>query len=747
MMTSVVPRTLGVTLRVHLVMLVVAALVPAVAFAAFMIVLFAHQERAAVDRGVLETARALSMAVDKEIEASITGLQALSALPSLDVDDLATFTATARRLWAVHPAWGNLTLADARGRTLVDVRPDDGGGPTVRMDRSLVRRVVGSGEPTISDLSIDGPETTPSVVLAVAVKRGNRARYVLAAAFRLSGLHAILARQNLPQDWTGTVLDRKYTIIARSRAADRWVGHQATDVLVDRIRTAGEGLFEDATKEGIPSRGAFSRSSSTGWTVVIGVPAAVADTAIRRSIWSVTGAGVAVLLVGALLAMAVGRRIAAPIVALAASARAMAREGEIGPVPRSSMEEVRDLAGAIEEGSALLQARAAERRRVSELRDQVEAELRRANEAKDEFLAMLGHELRNPLGAINNAVKVLERVGDAGGQATALREIIARQSQHLARIVDDLLDVARATSGKITLRQEPVDLGEVAEHCVASLREAGRMARHDVRVETEPALVEGDRARLEQVTMNLLDNALKFTPEGGRIDVRVARRDDEALLTVRDSGVGIDAAMLPRIFELFAQGPRTLDRAQGGLGLGLALVERLVALHGGSIGATSEGRGRGSTFTVRLPALGLPAAAPASSPAPAEIAGPSRRIMVVEDNVDARESLRALLEVWGHRVETLEDGERAITAAAHSCPEVALIDIGLPGLDGYAVARRLKQTCSESTFLVALTGYGQPEDRRRAIDAGFDAHLVKPVDPDDLLRVLAMTGRQATPGR
>jgi PAS domain S-box-containing protein len=345
--------------------------------------------------------------------------------------------------------------------------------------------------------------------------------------------------------------------------------------------------------------------------------------------------------------------------------------------------------------------------------------------AKDEFLATLSHELRNPLGAIATAAAALDR-GTAGEQAaTRLRQIIQRQSRHLTRLVDDLLDVARATAGKIALHIQLVDLSEVAAGCVGSLRASGRAEQLRVSFRAQSVMVNADATRLAQIITNMLDNAVKFTPAGGTIDVDVYRERQTAMLRVRDTGAGIEPDMLPRIFELFAQAQQPMDRSVGGLGIGLTLSRRLVEMHDGTITAASEGRGRGAEFTVRLPVA--PAEAPPPTPTPRRPER-SRRILVVEDNDDARESLRLLLEALGHHVFEAADGPQGLAVAQAHHPDVALIDLGLPKLDGYEVARALRGNPAGKTMtLIAVTGYGQAEDRQRSKDAGFDAHLVKPV--------------------
>jgi PAS domain S-box-containing protein len=365
---------------------------------------------------------------------------------------------------------------------------------------------------------------------------------------------------------------------------------------------------------------------------------------------------------------------------------------------------------------------------------QLYRETAQASRAKDEFLATLSHELRNPLGAIANAVAALHRGPGGEDKAARLRQLIDRQTHHLTRLVDDLLDVARATAGKIALTRQPVDLGDVAGGCVRSLRESGRAHRRRVTFRAESVIVNADPTRLAQIITNLLDNAVKFTPSGGSVDVDVLREGHEGVIRVSDTGIGIDSEMLPRLFELFAQAAQPLDRSVGGLGIGLSLSRRLVEMHGGTITAASEGRGRGAQFTVRLPVevTGTP---PPASIVPTKDRG--RTILIVEDNDDARESLRLLLESLGHRVLATADGPHGIALALDHQPEVLLIDLGLPGLDGYAVARAVRASpVGMSALLIAVTGYGQAEDRRRSTEAGFDAHLVKPVSQSLLSSLL-----------
>ena len=365
------------------------------------------------------------------------------------------------------------------------------------------------------------------------------------------------------------------------------------------------------------------------------------------------------------------------------------------------------------------------RRRQYQMRELIK-DMESALQQRDAFLAILGHELRNPLGAIANAVELAQRRSPEPPAETA---VIRRQVRVLSRLVNDLLDVSRVTSGKVSLLQERMDVVELVERLVS---EAGAEARREqihlsITSDAGPLWVVGDQVRLEQVFSNLLGNALKYTPARGRIEVVLVHEGPEVRVHIRDSGVGIPEDALPHIFDLFTQADMTIDRARGGMGIGLTLVRSLVQLHGGSVRAESAGPGRGSEFTVRLP-LSVESPPTTAPPPVTERSSSGRRLLLVEDNVDNRNSLRELLEELGHVVSVARNGTEGVEMALATVPEVALVDIGLPELDGYAVARRVRAALGDRVRLIALTGYGQPEDVRRARAAGFDAHLVKPVD-------------------
>jgi signal transduction histidine kinase/ActR/RegA family two-component response regulator len=380
---------------------------------------------------------------------------------------------------------------------------------------------------------------------------------------------------------------------------------------------------------------------------------------------------------------------------------------------------------------------------------QLYRELREADRLKDEFLAMLAHELRNPLAPIRNSLYVMKQPGAGRPMLEQAREMAERQVGHMARLLEDLLDVSRISRGRIELRKEAVEVAPLLARTAEALRPQAEERDHEltIAVPAGPLRVEADPARLEQVVTNLLTNACKYTDPGGHIWLSAERDGGEAVLRVRDTGIGIAPEMLTRVFDLFVQAERRLDRAQGGVGIGLTLVQRLVEMHGGTVRATSPGLGRGSEFVVRLPALAEPAPDRAArreeNGGPA--AAPRRRVLVVDDNVDAADSLVLLLRVSGQEVRVAYDGPTALLIAEAFRPQLVLLDIGMPGMDGYAVAQRLRrQPGLEGVTLVAVTGWGQEEDRQRSHEAGFDHHLVKPADPAALQRLLDSSDDRVT---
>jgi signal transduction histidine kinase len=714
-------------LRSHLLFLALATLLPVLAFALYVSSLLVERERETFRRGAADQTRAILTAVDLHLNGTIAALEALALSPALDRNDLSAFHASAQRVLASRPDWRTLQLATPSGTALIDAATTFG-RPLPPLDSApYVAQVVGAARPAVGNIS-RGSGAEHFVPIVVPVVRYGDVRFVISATVDPRTFSEVLEAQRLPADWVGAILDSSFRIVTRTRDAERFAGSPATEDLRRQMTASEEGWYRGRTLDGTAVYGAFERSDFSRWSIAIGVPAEVLDAGAQRTRWLMAGGIVGAVALALLLATIVSRKLAAPLTELAAAAHALRRGDAVRSARVQNIDELEHLAAALNDAAAAVRTRETQQKAAEEA-------LRAADRQKDNFLAMLGHELRNPLSAIASASQILRRTQAHPDLAANAVGVIDRQVRHMARLIEDLLDVSRVTRGTVELVRQPLDLGALVAGIVAAWRTAGRFDAHTVAAATEPVWVEGDAARLEQIVTNLLENALKYTPAGGAVDVTVRRDGADAVFEVLDTGTGLTHELAERMFELFVQGERPLDRNQGGLGIGLTLVKRLAELHGGKVAGASAGPGRGSSFSVRLPAIAPPApesvnAAPPDDKAP-------RRILVVEDNDDAREALVLALQTQGHEVSAARDGPGALAVLDGFRPDVALLDIGLPGMDGYALAAELRRRCgSAPPLLVALTGYGQPEDRARSRAAGFDEHLVKPVSMDDLERVL-----------
>ncbi|MEP6668256.1 MAG: ATP-binding protein [Chthoniobacter sp.] len=494
------------------------------------------------------------------------------------------------------------------------------------------------------------------------------------------------------------------------------------------LKAAAEGrevLMKVPDYRGVPVVAAGQPIGYGGWGLVVKMDAKEAYLPILRVVQLEVLAGIVIMAMGLVAAYVLARRFTRPLRELTQAASRITEGDYETAVPIKSTDEFGTLSANFNEMTTAIRTRRAER-------DQAEEALRNADRRKDEFLAMLGHELRNPLSAIANAVRLWSVAGDDHGATELARSVIERQTGNLSRLVDDLLDVARITAGKIDLRKHPVDVSEAILRAVEAARPFLDERRHELSLALDSdarIFVNADPTRLEQIITNLLTNAIKYTRKGGELHIDARQEGHEAVIIVSDTGIGITPRMLPHIFELFAQGDRSLDRATGGLGIGLNLCRQLVELHGGTIFASSEGVGRGSTFTVRMPTISVPESTVLpQSPAHRESTGRQRRILLVDDNQDTVVSLARLLSLRGHEVATAFDGVAALKIAQEFQPDFLLLDIGLPGLDGYEVARRLRAGGFARTPIVAISGYAQEGDRIRSREAGFNYHFAKPVD-------------------
>jgi signal transduction histidine kinase/ActR/RegA family two-component response regulator len=722
-------------LRVHLIALVVVAILPISLFAVATVLIERKQQRELTEASLGETAAATLLAVEREVDAAVTTLQALAASPLLTRGNLREFYDEAGAVLPTQRGWRTIILLSSSGEQLVNLRRPFGRPlPPVDVTRGHFRSAAMDRTPTVSDLFVGPVGGEPIVNIVVPVERDGAVRYLLIAGVEPAVFGRALEGQHV-RDVAG-VFDREYRFIARSRAQEKYVGQPPIGPLLEVMRQhpdAGIGRFESYDAQAVYTTW---RRSPIGWTVAVAVPAAAVEAPLRRSILVLGSSVIVLLIAGSAVAGLIARGLSRSINEASAAARRMTR-GEPIEGSASRVAEIEALMAALREGSALLRQAETERRAAlaheQQRREQAQAE----NRAKDEFLAMLGHELRNPLSVISSGLAVLGRPDAADDTAARTCQLMRRQLDHLTKLVGDMLDVARVTSGKIVLARRPLDLGALARSSLQTLTDAGRLGRHAVRVDTESVWVDADETRLEQILANLVENATKFTPAGGAIVVSARAEDRHAVLRVEDTGAGIAPDVLPLIFELFVQADRSLNRGPGGLGLGLAVVKRLTEMHGGTVEAASDGIGHGTAVTLRLPRIAAPAPSLDRVAEPTGAGSRRRRILVVEDNEDAREMLRTMLVLQGHEVHEAADGRTGIELARALNPDTAIIDVGLPEVDGYQVAGTLRtRPDGHPIRLIALTGYGREEDRQRAAAAGFAVHLVKPVDPTRLARAL-----------
>ena len=607
-------------------------------------------------------------------------------------------------------------------------------------DRSHFKRAVAERRFIASDYVFGRVIRKHTINLTYPViDRDGQVVAVVFAAMDLAGLDTFVNDISLPAGSILETADASGKLISRRPDPERWFGKRIPEPLLAAMRGPHDKAVVIRGEDGIERLHTFARigpPSLTEYTVTIGIPTdTITQVAREAQLMSLLGLGLTTLL--ALLAawLAGDKLIVQRVRKLMTVARRIAA-GELDARTgiESSNEEIGRLAAALDEMAENLQQKEAQR-------SLAERELRAADQRKDEFLAMLAHELRNPLAPISTGAHLLKLLHSDNAQITQTCAIIARQVEHMTSLVDDLLDVSRVTRGLVTISTQILDLRKVVDDAAEQIRPLMGARRHKVVLDLPPenAAVKGDHKRLVQVVANLLGNATKYTPEGGHITLQLRQEDDAWVINVTDDGIGMDARLVERVFDLFTQAERTPDRSQGGLGLGLALAKSLVELHGGSVGAASEGLGKGSTFTVRLPRHTQGSLSAPVAPAPAGVAAGALRILVVDDNLDAAHTLNLFLHASGHTVELAYSGLDAIEIARVFAPQVCLLDIGLPDMDGNELARRLRslpQTAGAT--LIAATGYGRQQDRERASEAGFDHYLVKPLNTVQLGEILAL---------
>ena len=710
--------------RTHLSLLAAAVFLPMIVGAGVAIKLLLDAERHAVLRGMQELARTSVLAMDQELTAAIATGRTLATSARLSQGDLESFYAQARAANAGTIRQTALLRED--GQQLFNTALPFGQpiAPPLAGALQRVQGVLARGLPTVSNLIVGGATRRPVIAIELPLRLDDGRRVLLDQWFAVSHLNRVLPRDVAPS-WQVAVFDRDGATLARNAAWKDEIGTRARPALLDGLRQ-GKAQIDIAGPDGKPMAAALARSALSGWTAVIGVPVSELEATAASAVSLIAATllcAVALALAGAIL---FARRLLAATEYLGAATEGMA-EGWLPPPADLRIAELNSLQQVLHAVSRRLQKAEAGRRKhlaeVQAARSVAESQ----NRAKDEFLAMLGHELRNPLGAISSAIALIQ-MGAGGPVAERAHQIIGRQSRHLAHLVDELLDANRVLSGKVVLAPVPLDLAGAVREAAQTLQTQGTTAAHEVTLALEPVWVHGDPTRLQQVIGNLIENAAKYTQAGGHIAVSTRVRDGMAELVVRDDGKGIEAELLPRVWDVFVQG-KVSNRAKGGLGIGLAVVKSLVEQQHGTVAVHSRGAGQGSSFTVRLP---LAAEVPADAAVERVDAAPldGLRVLVVEDNEDLREMMCALLSSRGCVVGSAADGTTALALARNTLPQVAFVDIDLPDISGYEVARQLAG--QGGIRLIAVTGYGQPDDVRRALAAGFDRHLKKPVRMEDI---------------
>ncbi len=719
------------SLRYLLIMLTAIGLLPLALLGAWGIHTVSEYQQRDQERLMLDLARAVASAADAELDGVVSTLAGLGHAPSLQDGDLRGFYDVASTLVKSQPEWLGIILTDDTGKILFRTMDDYGAPAGATVDPASLRQVLATRQPVAGHIA-RGVRGRAAYPVRVPVTTSDDKFYTLTAVIRPDRMVRLIERQQV-QGAVTAIRDSALAVVARSQNQDSAVGKTPSPSLVQLMRDSGpEGVGQATTSEGQEMMAAYTTMSHYGWAAVVARPAGQRHAGAFQSL-GVYGAGILVSLLLCIgLASLLSRRLVVAIKALQQSAEALGSGAPLVVAP-SSIKEIADIGKGLEQADLQRSAQERERTLLLDSLNLALDEARQAGRAKDEFLAVLGHELRNPLSPIVTSLDLLDRRDEAASRKE--RAVMRRQVNHLRRLVDDLLDVSRITSGKFQIDAQPVNLAEVVRHAVAAAP-----VQQVTLSAPESVWVQGDDSRLTQVLNNLLSNAARFGSTA--TEVTLSKDDTHARLVVSDNGIGMSGELLARVFEPFQQAPQSLARRTGGLGLGLAIVRKIVELHGGQVTASSDGAGRGSRFEVVLPLVAPPE--PALTDATQD--GPQGlRVLLVDDNIDAAATGAALLELMGHQVRVAHTGAGALDAAQLQAPDVAILDIGLPDMDGYALARAMRQQAAGAPLrLVALTGYGQKEDVERAYAADFDLHLTKPAALADLQRATAPLDQPVT---
>jgi signal transduction histidine kinase/CheY-like chemotaxis protein len=722
-------------IRSHLGLMAAVVLVPVVLLLGYAIASSLDAERNSYLRSMREAARSTSLASDREWSYATGSAMALRQSKLLAAGDLSGFYRQCKETNAGTEI--NTVLLDAGGRQLFNTARPYGiaiAEPTDAV-RSRIKSVTSGGKPVVSNLIVGRATGKNVVTLEFPLVFPDDRTYVLSQWFNAEHLKTAFPTKAIPPQWLSAIFDRDGRTILRSQGPAEYIGQMPKEDLRAAILDKQVLQMRNITRDGIAVYTVFDRSTVTGWTVAVGVPVELVEESARRAVLLMSVALIAALAFSVTAVYFLGKRLVSNIESAKNSAVLLGRH-QTPPLINSPITEVDELHDALHRVGGILQQYQSEQGTLLEQTREAQRRAEQQNNAKDDFLAMLGHELRNPLSTITAGVALISAPTISDTSRIRALEAIKRQSGLLTNIVDELLDASRIINGKVTLSKKTIDLAVIAKACMEAIALRGFGETHHIEVCVSSCLVEADQVRLSQVIGNILENAFKFTPSGGTVRMRAIRGADQAVLEISDTGVGINAELLSRVFEVFVQGPNRLDRAKGGLGIGLSVVNAMVTLHGGTVIAESDGPGKGSRFTVRLPlASGEMEVGSALEQQP--VSGCFRgtsKILLIDDNDDARHMLRELLLDAGLDVLEACTGQAGLDALADPSISTAVVDIGLPDLTGYEIAMRVRdQHATRHLCLIALTGYGQDADRVKAMEAGFDIFMTKPVQFEQLL--------------
>jgi signal transduction histidine kinase/ActR/RegA family two-component response regulator len=739
------PSGFSTPLRKRLFLLSAAGVIPLAVMAGLGLKALEEQQRRQSASIGLELSRSVANAVDAELRSAIAILETLATSPSLDGDTHSEFRRRAERVLQLRPTWAAIVLAATDATPLVDTRSPVAGTLRPILDEESFERAVRTKSAVTGNLT-RGAQTEWYFPVRVPVIRGDAVKFILTAIITPEAIRNVLERQQLPSDWVISIVDGRGVRVARSRAHEENLGGRLSDTAQQVVAQGGsEGFGISYTLENERILTPYTRLAS-GWMAVLGLPTALADAAAYQALATYGGGLVLSIALGAFAAVWVARTITQPIDALRVAAHALG-QGRRPLPPATDLQEIRDVAEALSAAAEALGRSNAEREDLLHKERVAREAAESADRAKDEFMAVLSHELRTPLNAVFGWAKMLQdgQLRDAAAERRA-KSAIVRNATIQMQLIDDLLDLSRIVRGKLRLELARVELPQVMQAAIDAVRPAAESKNVAIQTAIDSdAVATADPERLQQVVWNLLTNAVKFTPSGGSVELRLERRESHVEIVVRDTGQGIAPEVLPHVFERFRQGDSSSTRAHGGLGIGLALVKHLIELHGGMVSAESPGTGQGATFRVSLPTtpddLGEKTphlAMPGGGGSVTRLDG--MRVIVVDDDAEGLALAEAILSRAGAEVRACTSAAPAFESVRTWIPDVLITDIEMPVEDGYSLIRRVRALSiadGGATPAIALTAYGRPTDRARALAAGFNVHVPKPIDPAELTTIVA----------